>query len=268
VPFRPRPDIRRSDLARENAAAFRTYAEALARNGTGHELVVVVSNPVELGVAVFAEALGRGRVFGMAGYLDSLRFRKEIARDLRVSRRAVHGFMAGEHGDHLVPLWSTVRVFGTEEAEQGGVLERLRRGGRTRDFVVTLAEVKRRSMEMVNRGAVREALRYLDSLPPDLRVFAKPFVAHCSGAKTATATAEAAVEFVSTIHQGQDALVSGQIALEGEYGIRGPVAVPFVLTFSGIGEVVELDLEDEEVEALRAAARAVGDLIEEASRGT
>ena len=199
----------------------------------------------------------------MAAYLDSLRFRKEIARELRLSRRAVRGFMAGEHGDHLVPLWSTVHVFGLDDEERRRVIERLRRGGRTAEFVSRLVEVKRVLVERIARGEIREALRYLDSQPPDIRVAAKPFVAHFSGAKTATATAEAAVEFVATIHKGNDALVSGQILLEGEYGLRGPVGVPFVLSFRGIEEVVELDLEDEELEALRGAASAIARLVEE-----
>jgi len=263
IPQRPSPGFRRDILARENAEVFRTYARALAKNGSGHELVVVVSNPVELGVATFARELGRKRVFGMAAYLDSLRFRKEIARELRMSRRAVHGFMAGEHGDHLVPLWSTVHIFGLSGEDRLRVIQRLRRGARTADFVRAFSAVKTLLAEMVGRGEVKEAFRYLDTLSPDLRVAAKPFVAHFSGAKTVTATAEAAVEFVATIHHGHDAVVSGQILLEGEYGIRGPVGVPFVLSFRGIEEVVELALEDEELEALKEAAQATTQLVEE-----
>jgi len=262
VPLKPDPDFRRDRLARENAEIFRAYARAIARNGSGHELIVVVSNPVELAVATFARELGRGRVFGMAAYLDSLRFRKEIARELRVSRRGIHGFMAGEHGDHLVPLWSTVHIFGLDPSERERVLARIRRGSRTAEFVEKLADVKRRVSEWMERGEVRAALRYLDGLGPDVRVAAKPFVSHFSGAKTVAATAEATIEFVSTIHHGHDILVSGQIVLEGEYGIRGPIGVPFVLSSHGIEEVVELPLDGEERAALIAAAAAIGKAIE------
>jgi malate dehydrogenase len=224
--------------------------------------VVVVSNPVELAVQVFASELGRERVFGMAAYLDSLRFRKEIARELRISRRSVHGFMAGEHGDQLVPLWSTVDLFGLDTVERSTVIQRLRRGARTCDFVQTAGELKQKISALIAQGAIREALRYLDTLSPDLRVAAKPFVAHFSGAKTTAATAEAAIEFVSTIHQGHDALVSGQILLQGEYGIHGPLGVPFVLSMRGVEEVVEMPLEAEELEALRTAAMAVNQRLE------
>ncbi|MBN1421789.1 MAG: lactate dehydrogenase [Planctomycetes bacterium] len=262
VPTKPDPDFRRDRLARQNAEIFRAYARSLAANGSGHELVVVVSNPVELAVAIFARELGRERVFGMAAYLDSLRFRKEIARELRVSRRGVHGFMAGEHGDNLVPLWSTVHIFGLDAAERERVLARIRRGSRTAEFVAKLAEVKRRVSEWMTRGEVRAALRYLDGLAPDVRVAAKPFVSHFAGAKTIAATAEAAIEFVSTIHNGHDILVSGQIVLAGEYGIRGPIGVPFVLSSRGVEEVVELPLEEEEGAALAAAAAAIGKVID------
>ncbi len=256
--LRPGVPFQREELARENAGVFRAYAHALRRHGSGRELVVVVSNPVELGVAIFARELGRQRVFGMAAYLDTLRFRKEIARELRVSRRAVHGVMAGEHGDHLVPLWSTVDCFGLDQEDRTTMLERLRRGGRIEDFVTRAAEVKRKVSGLVAGGAVHEALRYLDTLSPDLRVAAKPFVVHFSGAKTAAATAEATVEFVATMHQGHDVLVSGQILLEGEYGIFGPVGVPFVLSLRGIEDVVELPLDEGERTALVAAAAAIG----------
>ncbi len=72
----------RSDLAAVNARVFRSYAEALARYGQGTEIVIVVSNPVELGVAYFAEAIGRDRVIGIGAYSDTLRFRREIAAAL------------------------------------------------------------------------------------------------------------------------------------------------------------------------------------------
>jgi malate dehydrogenase len=69
----------RAALAAANLEVFRTYAEALARHGSGREVVIVVTNPVELGVAVMAEVLGRHRVIGMGAWLDTLRFRREIA---------------------------------------------------------------------------------------------------------------------------------------------------------------------------------------------
>ena len=104
----------RAALAEKNLAAFQAYADALARYGSGQEVVVVVSNPVELGVAVMASALGRHRVIGMGAWLDTLRFRREIAVSLGVRRHRVGGFVAGQHGDDLVPLWSTVRISGLD----------------------------------------------------------------------------------------------------------------------------------------------------------
>ncbi|MFZ2751728.1 MAG: hypothetical protein WAZ15_15660, partial [Propioniciclava sp.] len=70
IPSRPGATIDRRALAADNRALFHSYAAALARDGGGHEVVIVVSNPVELAVSVFAEALGRHRVVGMGAWLD------------------------------------------------------------------------------------------------------------------------------------------------------------------------------------------------------
>jgi len=62
----------RDSLAEANAKVFHHYAQALAENGNGHEIVVCIANPVELGVGIFAKHLGRERVVGMGAFLDSL----------------------------------------------------------------------------------------------------------------------------------------------------------------------------------------------------
>ncbi|MCK5247739.1 lactate dehydrogenase, partial [Candidatus Bipolaricaulota bacterium] len=64
----------RDGLAEGNAKVFRRYAQAIAENGHGHEIVVCIANPVELAVGIFAQHLGRSRVVGMGAFLDSLRF--------------------------------------------------------------------------------------------------------------------------------------------------------------------------------------------------
>lgn len=86
-----RPQMERGFLAELNAPIFHHYASVLAKNGLGSEIVICISNPNELAVAVFAKYLGRSRVIGMGDYLDSLRFRREIAADLGVRRQAVTG---------------------------------------------------------------------------------------------------------------------------------------------------------------------------------
>ncbi|MGD1899946.1 MAG: hypothetical protein ACFB16_23740, partial [Phormidesmis sp.] len=83
----------RGQLAANSLPVFETYAKALATHGYGHEVVIIVTNPVELAVEVFSRYLGRHRVIGVGSYSDTLRFRREIAADLGVRRQLVQGFV-------------------------------------------------------------------------------------------------------------------------------------------------------------------------------
>jgi malate dehydrogenase len=95
-------DINRDVLVEKNLPIFEKYALALKKHGHGSEIVVCISNPNELSVATFAKHLGPKRVIGMGAFLDSLRFRKEIAIDLGIKRQQIHGFMIGEHGTRIL----------------------------------------------------------------------------------------------------------------------------------------------------------------------
>src|SRR5256884_1512900 len=123
------PNQTRNELAQLNLPVFRRYAQAIAAHGHGQELVLVVSNPVELAVEVFSQYLGRHRVIGVGGYSDSLRFRREIAHDLGVRRQLVHAFVVGEHGGNMVPLWSSVRILGRDGGQAVADVDRLRGEG-------------------------------------------------------------------------------------------------------------------------------------------
>src|SRR3989440_12049529 len=97
------PNQTRNELARLNLPVFRRYAQAIAAHGHGRELVLVVSNPVELAVEVFSQYLGRRRVIGVGGYSDSLRFRREIPLALGGARRFVPALVVGRQGSTQVP---------------------------------------------------------------------------------------------------------------------------------------------------------------------
>jgi malate dehydrogenase len=101
VPQKEHVVYSRDDFAAGNLPLFRTYARALAKHGSGREVVLVVTNPVELGVTVFAREICPHRVVGIGAYSDSLRFRREVAAELGVPRQLVSGFVAGEHGTYL-----------------------------------------------------------------------------------------------------------------------------------------------------------------------
>lgn len=247
-PHLGRANFSRSDLAAANAPVFRAYAEELARHGQGTEIVIVVSNPVELGVAYFAEAIGRERVIGIGAYSDTLRFRREIAASIGVRRQRVSGFMLGEHGDGQVPVWSSVQIHGMAASERDDTVRRLRHGIAPEDFVTVCAAERREVNALLMANRVTEAFTRVDALPPDVRVIVKPYVTHFSGSKTVLATANVTVDLLSTLYDGREVLVAGQALLENGdfYGLEGPLGVPVVVGPRGISRVVEIPLTDAE----------------------
>lgn len=251
--------VDRNRLAQNNARIFSEYAEALAAHGQGTEVVVIVSNPVELGVAIFARAIGRDRVIGIGAYQDTLRFRREIAWDLGVRRQRVGGFMIGEHGDGQAPIWSSVAVHGMEKNELERAITRLRRGTEGLDFQHLVRESRETLSYLVAEGQIQEAFAYADTLPPDVRVVVKPFVTHLSGAKTVMATANVTVDLVQTLLDGREVMVAGQVVLEpGEfYGLSGPLGVPVIASPSGIQRVVEIPLTPGEEAQVRGLSTEI-----------
>ncbi|WP_372594465.1 lactate dehydrogenase [Actinotalea sp.] len=248
----------RGALAADNHAVFAAYAQALAENGSGHEVVVVVSNPVELGVAVMAQALGRHRVIGMGAWLDTLRFRREIASSLGLRRHRIGGFVAGQHGADLVPLWSTVRVSGLDVAEREAAVAGLRRGRSLDSFEeeITQAQGVLLSMEI---GA---AYDLVDTWPADLRSIVRPWLTHTSGAKTAAGTAGATVDLVDTLLDGREIVVAGQVALDAEVSVageplRGVLGVPVVLGPEGWTRVLLDEPAPDEARRLHSCAARI-----------
>ncbi|MEN3112580.1 hypothetical protein ACFONG_01055 [Uliginosibacterium paludis] len=259
----------RDDLARANVALFEQFAAAVARNRRGHPpLVIVLSNPVELGVEIFSRHLGRENVIGMGAFSDSQRFRWEIASQLGLSRQRVHASMAGEHGLGMVPLWSTVRIHGLRGEELAATVARLRGGLALAGFHSRLrsehaALIAGMMADPVN-GPVR-ALDHIATLPPDLRVALKPFAVHYSQAKTISATANATVDLVKALCEGRAVEVCVQYRHEGESGLVGPVGNRVILEGNVRRVVPADDLTDEELALLRACGeqcqRKIGEWI-------
>ncbi|NJO21535.1 MAG: malate dehydrogenase [Spirulinaceae cyanobacterium RM2_2_10] len=248
----------RADLAAVNRSVFEGYARAIARYGYGHEVVIIVTNPVELAVEIFSRYLGRQRVIGVGAYSDSLRFRRELAADLGMRRQLVQAFIIGEHGENMVPLWSSLRIYGLSGEELRQARQRLQRDRRSRDFPDEVQREKQRVGEYLQVDAIQQAYQYVGSLPPDLRVAVKPFVTHFSGAKTVAATANVTVDLVQTLLEGRETVIAGQVQLNGEfYGLHAPLGVPIVVTPAGWTQVMPLQLWAEEVQLLELAAERI-----------
>jgi malate dehydrogenase len=254
----------RADLAKVNLPVFERYARAMADTGQGHEIVLVVTNPVELGVDIFSRHLGRHRVIGVGAYSDSLRFRREIAADTGVRRQLVKGFVVGEHGEGMVPLWSSVRIQGMDTEELQATLKRLRQGRAIHQFPEDIAQEKQVVMGYLQQEQIQQAYHYVDRLSPDLRVVLKPFVTHLSGAKTIAATANVTVDLLRNLLAGREIVISGQVQLAGEfYDIHTPLGVPIVVTPFGWTQVVPLQLWAEEAQLLRLMAERLSRRLKE-----
>jgi malate dehydrogenase len=241
----------RAELAQTNLPIFHRYARALGEHGLGHEVVLVVSNPVELAVQVFSQYLDRHRVIGIGAHSDSLRFRRELASELGIRRQRVQGFVVGEHGDGLVPLWSSVRIHGLDADQHLEAVSGLRRGRSVMDFPDELAKHKHAVLACLQEGRVHEAFEWVDPLSPDLRVVLRPYVTQISGAKTAAATAAVTLDLVRMLLDGREEVVAGQVQLDGEFhDLHAPVGVPIVVSPQGWTRVVPLTLWPEELELL------------------
>lgn len=270
-PARPGVTHDRSALAEANVPVFRAYAEALAEHGSGHEVVVVVTNPVELAVGVLAETLGRHRVIGMGAWLDTLRFRREVAVQLGVRRHRVGGFVAGQHGEDIVPLWSSVRISGLDVDERRRAVARLR-GGRTLDtFPTEIADAKARLAALAEHD-IGAAFALIDTWPADLQTAARPWMTHQSGAKTPAGTAAATADLVATILDGRDIVVAGQVALDGEVAVgsrpvRGVLGVPVVLGSEGWTRVLLDELAPDEDARLMGVVERIAAGVDPYLRG-
>lgn len=258
IPTDPNAAVDRAALGRANYRIFAEYADALAAKSGQQPAVIVQSNPVELGVQVFAERLGRHRVIGAGGWSDTLRLRAELAAELGVSRSQVHAWMFGQHGDNLVPIWSLVRSRAGREAV-AAMLERVRLGRTLADLPGEVRTNKAQMLELVRSGHVLAAYEFVKSLPPDLRAAVKPFFTHfTAGHTTEVVTAHAVADIVAALVARRQQVFPLQVALEGEWlDVHGVVGAPVVLSLDGWEHVYPLKLRSDEIAAIENAASAV-----------
>jgi len=221
-----KPGMSRDDLLNTNTKIMKSVTEQIARFSPD-AVLIIVSNPLDAmcHVAYKASSFPRNRVIGMAGVLDSARFRAFISMELNVSVENTHAFVLGGHGDTMVPLprYSTVAGIPVTELiskERIDVLiERTRKGG---------AEIV---------GLLKTGSAYY-------------------------APASAAVEMAEAVLKDKKKILPCAAYLEGEYGINDLfIGVPVKLGLSGIEEIIQIKLTDEENAALKRSADAVKELI-------
>ena len=220
--FPRQPGMSRMDLLGKNAAVVRSVVERVVP-GSPDAIIVVVTNPLDEMTFLASEASGlpRERVVGMAGVLDSARLRSFIAEELGTSPLEVEAMTLGSHGDSMVPLPRHATVGGkplTDLVDEE-TLERLY--ARTRDAGAEIvALLKKGSAYYAPSAAVTKMVEAISGRTNE----SLPVCAWCTG----------------------------------QYGIDGVyVGVPVRLSAAGVEEIVELDLSEGELEALRKAAEAI-----------
>jgi malate dehydrogenase len=223
---RPRsPGMTRDDLVTTNEQIVGSVTREVAAQSPG-AVLIVVSNPLDAMCHVAKAVSGwpKARVFGMAGILDTARFRTFVAWETGASVKDVQTLVLGGHGDQMVPLVSATTV--------GGVpLTRLVGADRIRELVERTAK---------GGGEIVTLL----------------------GTSAWYAPGAAAAQMVDSVLLDEKRILPCTALLEGEYGIDGLyMGVPVKLGAAGIEEIVELDLSHEEREALEASAEAVRDVV-------
>jgi malate dehydrogenase len=222
-----KPGMSRDELLSTNAGIVRSVVEEAVRYSPD-AILVIVTNPLDAMCHVAMEASGfpRERVIGMAGVLDSARFRTFIAMELGVSVEDTHAFVLGGHGDTMVPLprYSTVAGIPITELLPPDRVEAL---------------VKRTA------GGGAEIVALLKS------------------GSAYYAPAAATFEMVEAILGDRKRVLPCAVLLQGEYGVDGLfVGVPVVLGAGGMERVIEIKLSDDEAAAFQRSAGAVRELVE------
>ncbi len=226
--FPRKPGMSRTDLLKANADIIRPAAEAVKQHAP-NAYVIVVTNPLDVMTWLFWKVTGfpKHRVLGMAGILDSARFRAFLAMELGVSPADIQAMVLGGHGDSMVPMLRYTTVGGIAVTDLlpadrlAAISDRTRNGG---------AEI----VKLLKTGSAYYA------------------------------PAMSAVEMAEAILTDQKRLVPCSVLLQGEYGMKDLfIGVPIVLGGNGVEKIVELKLTAEESAALQKSGAEVASSIAE-----
>ncbi|WP_296700048.1 malate dehydrogenase [Algoriphagus sp.] len=221
-----KPGMTRDDLIETNAGIVKSVTENVVKHSP-NAIIIVVSNPLDVMTyqAHLTSKLPRNKVMGMAGILDTARYRAFIASELNVSPKEIQAILMGGHGDTMVPLPRYTTVAGIPVTELipadklDAIIERTKFGG-------------------------GELVKLM-------------------GTSAWYAPGSAAAQMVEAILKNQRRVFPVCIKLEGEYGIDDCyLGVPVILGKNGIEKVLELDLNDEEKALLETSRGHVKEVME------
>jgi malate dehydrogenase len=217
-----KPGMSRDDLLKTNVAIVKAVSEEIKRCSP-NAIVIIVSNPLDIMCWVAKEVTGfpRERVIGMAGVLDSARYRSFLAEAIDVSVEDIQAMVLGGHGDTMVPVASYTTVSGIpirqliDADKLEAIVERTRKGG---------AEI----------------------------------VGYLKTGSAFYAPSAAAVQMAESVVKNKRRILPCAAWLEGEYGISGQyLGVPCKLGKNGLEQIIEVELTKDEKAALAKSAEAV-----------
>jgi malate dehydrogenase len=224
-----KPGMSRDDLINTNAGIVKSVTENVIKHSP-EAIIIVVSNPLDVMTyqAHITSKLPRTRIMGMAGILDTARYRAFLAEALNISPKDIQAMLLGGHGDTMVPLPRYTTVSGIPVTELidkdklNAILERTKVGG-------------------------GELVKLM-------------------GTSAWYAPGSAAAQMVESIVRDQRRIFPVCVKLDGEYGIKDCyLGVPVVLGKNGVERIIELDLDKDEkalMEASRKAVREVMDVLD------
>ncbi len=217
-----KPGMSRDDLLATNAKIVKNVTEKIIEFSP-QTIIILVSNPLDAMAYVSLKVSGfeRHRVIGMAGILDSSRFRLFIAEELNISVNDINAMVLGGHGDSMVPLirYSSVNGIPLTELLHEDQIEKL------------IARTKNGGIEIVN---------------------------HLKTGSAYYSPSSAAVEMVEAIVKNKNRILPCSAWLEGEYGLdKVFCGVPVKLSSIGIEQILELKLKNEEINLLKKSADGV-----------
>src|SRR6266513_2369403 len=221
-----KPGMSRDDLLRTNYGIVKGVTEQVIKNSPKC-IIIVVSNPLDAMVqtAYRVSKFPKERVIGMAGVLDSARFRTFIAMELKVSVENIHAFVLGGHGDTMIPLprYSTVAGIPITDLMDKATIERI------------CARTARGGLE----------------------------ITELVGTSAWYAPGASVVEMVEAILLDKHKILPCSVFLKGEYGVKDLfVGVPCKLGSKGLEKVIEIKLTAEEDAAFKKSAAAVKELVD------
>jgi malate dehydrogenase len=221
-----KPGMTRDDLISTNAGIVKTVTENVVKHSPD-AIIIVVSNPLDVMTyqAHITSKLPRTKVMGMAGILDTARYRAFLADELNISPKEIQAILMGGHGDTMVPLPRYTTVAGIPVTELiakdklDAIIERTKFGG-------------------------GELVKLM-------------------GTSAWYAPGSAAAQMVEAIVKDQRRVFPVCIQLDGEYGIKNCyLGVPVILGKNGIEKVIELDLNETEMNDLKISEKHVRDVME------